>query len=87
MNSATENSTTSTRIETRTRLAQELLLKVLSNPEMPTLLTILSRQLPVDKDDENRNSPLGAKNNDSHSKKQAIVIFYTIEYRKCGNSN
>lgn len=57
-------STTSTRTETRTSLAQELLLKVLSNPEMATLLTILSRQFPVDKDDENRNSPLGAKNND-----------------------
>jgi hypothetical protein len=30
---------------------------------------------------------LGAKNNDSHSEKQAIVIFYTMEYRKCGNFN
>lgn len=87
MNSATENSTTSTRTETRTSLDQELLLKVLSNPEMAILLTILSRQLPVDKDDENRNSPLGAKNNDSHSEKQAIVIFYTMEYPKRGKSN
>ena len=34
-----------------------------------------------------RNNPLGAKNNDSHSQKQAIVIFYTMEYRKCGNFN
>lgn len=34
MNSATENSTTSTRTETRTSLDQGLLLKVLSNPEM-----------------------------------------------------
>ena len=32
-------------------------------------------------------NPLGAKNNDSHLKKQAIVIFYTPNYRKCGNSN
>ena len=30
---------------------------------------------------------LGAKNNDSHLKKQAIVIFYTPKYRKCNNSN
>lgn len=30
---------------------------------------------------------LGAKNNDSHSEKQAIVIFYTMEYRKCDNFN
>ncbi len=30
---------------------------------------------------------LGAKNNDSHSEKQAIVKFYTLEYRKCGNFN
>lgn len=30
---------------------------------------------------------MGAKNNDSHLKKQAIVIFYTMEYRKCGNFN
>ena len=30
---------------------------------------------------------LGAKNNDSHSEKQAIVKFYTMEYRKCGNFN
>ena len=34
-----------------------------------------------------RNNPLGAKNNDSHSEKQAIVKFYTLEYRKCGNFN
>lgn len=47
MNSATENSTTSTRTETRTGLDQELLLKGLSNPEMATPLTTLSRQLPV----------------------------------------
>ena len=33
------------------------------------------------------NNPLGAKNNDSHSEKQAIVKFYTLEYRKCGNFN
>jgi len=32
-------------------------------------------------------NPLGAKNNDSTSEKQAIVKFYTMEYRKCGNSN
>ena len=75
MNSVTENSTTSTRTETRTSLAQELLLKVLSNPEMATLLTILSRPLPVDKDHENRNSHLGAKNNDcTHLK---IVSIWT----------
>ena len=30
---------------------------------------------------------MGAKNNDSTSQKQAIVIFYTMEYRKCGNPN
>ena len=30
---------------------------------------------------------MGAKNNDSHLKKQAIVIFYTPKYRKCNNSN
>lgn len=36
---------------------------------------------------KNRSNPLGAKNNDSHSQKQAIVKFYTMEYRKCGNSN
>ena len=36
---------------------------------------------------KNRNLPLGAKNNDSHSEKQAIVKFYTMEYRKCGNFN
>lgn len=30
---------------------------------------------------------MGAKNNDSTSEKQAIVKFYTMEYRKCGNSN
>ena len=30
---------------------------------------------------------LGAKNNDSLAKKQAIVKFYTEEYRKCGKSN
>ena len=36
---------------------------------------------------QNRSNPLGAKNNDSHSEKQAIVKFYTMEYRKCGNSN
>jgi len=30
---------------------------------------------------------LGAKNNDSLSEKQAIVKFYTLEYRKCGNFN
>ena len=36
---------------------------------------------------EKRSNPLGAKNNDSHLKKQAIVIFYTMEYRKCGNFN
>ena len=30
---------------------------------------------------------MGAKNNDSPSQKQAIVKFYTMEYRKCGNSN
>lgn len=33
------------------------------------------------------NNLLGAKNNDSHSEKQAIVKFYTMEYRKCGNFN
>ena len=33
------------------------------------------------------NNPMGAKNNDSHLKKWVIVIFYTMEYRKCGNSN
>lgn len=36
---------------------------------------------------EKRSNPLGAKNNDSHSEKQAIVIFCTLEYRKCGKSN
>lgn len=36
---------------------------------------------------KNRSNPLGAKNNDSTSEKQAIVIFYTEEYRKCGKSN
>ena len=30
---------------------------------------------------------MGAKNNDSHSQKQAIVKFYTMEYRKCDNFN
>ena len=30
---------------------------------------------------------MGAKSNDSHSEKQAIVKFYTLEYRKCGNFN
>lgn len=30
---------------------------------------------------------MGAKNNDSPSEKQAIVKFYTMEYRKCGNLN
>ncbi|MXP76175.1 hypothetical protein GN277_12455 [Lachnospiraceae bacterium WCA-9-b2] len=30
---------------------------------------------------------MGAKNNDSLSEKQAIVIFYTLEYRKCGKFN
>ena len=30
---------------------------------------------------------LGAKNNDSHQKKWVIVKFYTMEYRKCDNSN
>ena len=32
-------------------------------------------------------NPLGAKNNDSTSQKWVIVIFYTMEYRKCGNFN
>ena len=32
-------------------------------------------------------NPLGAKNNDSPSQKQAIVKFYIMEYRKCGNFN
>ncbi len=32
-------------------------------------------------------SSMGAKNNDSHSEKQATVIFYTLGYRKCGNFN
>ena len=36
---------------------------------------------------KNRSNPLGAKNNDSYLKKQAIVKFYTMEYRKCGKSN
>ena len=36
---------------------------------------------------KNRSNPLGAKNNDSLSEKLAIVKFYTMEYRKCGNSN
>ncbi len=35
---------------------------------------------------KNRYYLLGAKNNDSFAKKQAIVKFYTMEYRKCGNS-
>ena len=30
---------------------------------------------------------MGVKFNDSLAKKQAIVKFYTMEYRKCGNSN
>ena len=30
---------------------------------------------------------MGAKNNDRPSQKQAIVKFYTMEYRKCGNFN
>lgn len=30
---------------------------------------------------------MGAKNNDSHLKKQAIVKFYTSKYLKYGNSN
>lgn len=30
---------------------------------------------------------LGAKDNDSLSEKLAIVKFYTMEYRKCGNFN
>lgn len=30
---------------------------------------------------------MGAKNNDSLPEKQAIVKFYTTEYRKCGNFN
>lgn len=30
---------------------------------------------------------MGAKNNDSPSQKQAIVKFYTMGYRKCGNFN
>jgi len=46
MNSAAENSTAFTCTETRTGLDQELLLKVLSKPEMAALLTTLSRQLP-----------------------------------------
>ena len=45
------------------------------------------RQLPVNRMMKKRNNPLGAKNNDSHSEKQAIVIFYPLNYRKCGNSN
>ena len=36
---------------------------------------------------EKHSNPLGAKNNDSPSEKQAIVKFYTIEYRKHGNFN
>ncbi len=30
---------------------------------------------------------VGAKNNDSHLEKWAIVKFHTMKYRKCGNSN
>ena len=37
--------------------------------------------------DKNCKSHMGAKNNDSLSEKQAIVIFYAMEYRKCGISN
>lgn len=36
---------------------------------------------------KNCNDFLGAKNNDSLAKKQAIVKFYTMEYRKCGKFN
>lgn len=36
---------------------------------------------------KNHSNPLGAKSNDSHSEKQAIVIFYTLEFRKCGKFN
>lgn len=36
---------------------------------------------------KNCSNPLSAKNNDRHSQKQAIVIFYTMKYRKCGNFN
>ena len=30
---------------------------------------------------------MGAKNNDSHAKKQAIVKFYPLKYQKCGKPN
>ncbi len=30
---------------------------------------------------------VGAKNNDSHLEKWAIVKFHNMKYRKCGNSN
>ena len=30
---------------------------------------------------------MGAKNSDNSSEKWVIVKFYTMEYRKCGNSN
>lgn len=36
---------------------------------------------------KNRSNPLGARNNDSLSEKQAIVKFYIMGYRKGGNSN
>ena len=39
------------------------------------------------KSNKNCNDFLGAKNNDSLAKKQAIVKFYTMEYRKCGKFN
>lgn len=32
-------------------------------------------------------NPLSVKNNDSHSKKWVIVIFYTMEYQNNGKSN
>ena len=31
---------------------------------------------------KNRSNPVGAKNNDSHSEKQDIVIFYALEISK-----
>ncbi len=36
---------------------------------------------------KNSNHPLGARNNDSFTKKWLIVKFYIMKYRKCGNSN
>ena len=36
---------------------------------------------------KNDYNSLGAKNNDNYLEKKAIVKFYTMEYRKCSNSN